>query len=1012
MKKLCFKNILKYTLVFCCALCAMFASVFVMQKSSVQAEERAIPPVEIQSADIVIDNNEAFYDLELYLRDDVVNLLREEPEHYLYNNGLHDWGDGKIIPDYDSMGYKAPIVLEGNYATAIVVCFAKEQTNYYDSAYDSYASSDNSYVYYYGSNKSFISGQDITKSNYNPNFYNYFTARVPANVVDTGNFYYWVEVVNIKIEETAHFTVCEEIYFETHVDTFHTSDNVYKSSLIELSSKEKAIEELTYRTDYLTNEEATTLLGVAGVNLSATDEVTLTVNYEKLINNKLSKTSESVLVQARYLFNIEELKSQFFNLSGKQYLSDFNVIQTYTYVNNSYTYETAERVYREAIDLIYDPLTNIDVNTKIATMTVNYDPFNASDFFIRLLNNDENNNYTLDLYTASIVDYETYKTITYDFTSMNSNMFSAFHFTVDFGAFDGEDALTTWTFSNASGDIQGVTYELTKNNLTITVNKNYEDNLKYLNVTCTAQIKEDEYYNAYCTYYEVDANYNIIERETMHFAYRYSMLLTWSMADNITKSDFYVDIAKGIENAKIDGVPFIRVTGVEVDWNPDGKESTLDCKFVVLYESDAILTVKGTNDYQTRRFVLNSNRLSYSFGEFFSESHLPSGYRVKSLEVEKGDITILQFDEYNPFDATIRIDGAVSDIPFNESSPVKQYVLNATLTNFWTVEVKMFKQYGSTPFATPYTVTKDILYKDLGYIPLGVLEYNDYKAFEPKLLSILGVNNLGLIQIQEIVPTTKPLYMSKVGAVDVTTSPAGKYIITCKYDAHTMAQIDSYGNFIKELKIPLSPFNEYSNYFGQDWSILMLNRDDGPRWFNYMSDVKKEELYGFFDIAVFENQSTNLNQIFSTYSTGGCRTVFKTKTISGSELYKFANLQAQSTWVNQTAGIILTWALEFLDTFDGDISNKTLYSYFFYLDGTNPDAFIALNGANDAEDDQTATEDKLDQILDGMQSNNNAFQDWWNNDPFAQTIKVFMWVIIGAVVLFVIYVLAKIARRI
>ncbi len=67
---------------------------------------------------------------------------------------------------------------------------------------------------------------------------------------------------------------------------------------------------------------------------------------------------------------------------------------------------------------------------------------------------------------------------------------------------------------------------------------------------------------------------------------------------------------------------------------------------------------------------------------------------------------------------------------------------------------------------------------------------------------------------------------------------------------------------------------------------MFLNRTD-RHYFKYSNDVTRENLYGFFSVAVFKEQVSDLNFYFKNNTGDGCMTIFSQSEVRGSGVYKF-----------------------------------------------------------------------------------------------------------------------------
>ena len=201
-----------------------------------------------------------------------------------------------------------------------------------------------------------------------------------------------------------------------------------------------------------------------------------------------------------------------------------------------------------------------------------------------------------------------------------------------------------------------------------------------------------------------------------------------------------------------------------------------------------------------------------------------------------------------------------------------------------------------------------------------------------EILGLESLDILGLATVEEIA---------------VKFDGVSTYTVDLSYSHAALKQIDYDGNML-EIKIPLTSYAEWCKQYGQDWSILFLNTPE-RKYFKYSNDVARENLYGFFSVAVFKEQVSDLNYWFKNNTGDGCMTIFEGKEVSGAGVYKFFDNLTEKGILMSALGYI---GMSFCEIVDDD--NAMYYSYFFYLDGTSDDAYLATNGADDSGDTGSA----------------------------------------------------------
>ena len=92
-----------------------------------------------------------------------------------------------------------------------------------------------------------------------------------------------------------------------------------------------------------------------------------------------------------------------------------------------------------------------------------------------------------------------------------------------------------------------------------------------------------------------------------------------------------------------------------------------------------------------------------------------------------------------------------------------------------------------------------------------------------------------------------------------------------------------------------------------------------------------------------------MNYWFKNNTGDGCMTIFEGKQVSGSGVYKFFDNLTTKGVITSVLGYV---GMSFCEIVDDD--NAMYYSYFFYLDGTSDNAYLATNGADDSDDTDSA----------------------------------------------------------
>ena len=149
---------------------------------------------------------------------------------------------------------------------------------------------------------------------------------------------------------------------------------------------------------------------------------------------------------------------------------------------------------------------------------------------------------------------------------------------------------------------------------------------------------------------------------------------------------------------------------------------------------------------------------------------------------------------------------------------------------------------------------------------------------------------------------------------------------------------------------------------------MFLNRTD-RHYFKYSNDVTRENLYGFFSVAVFKEQVSDLNFYFKNNTGDGCMTIFSQSEVRGSGVYKFfSRLATKSGFMGILLGtpLISTMCMNLCELVDDD--NAMYYSYFFYLDGTSENPYLSNGGADNADDTDSAIKNALNDAKEWLKN--------------------------------------------
>ena len=284
------------------------------------------------------------------------------------------------------------------------------------------------------------------------------------------------------------------------------------------------------------------------------------------------------------------------------------------------------------------------------------------------------------------------------------------------------------------------------------------------------------------------------------------------------------------------------------------------------------------------------------------------------------------------------------------------------LTDEWLLSVNYLTQYKNSPFAV--LNTKELAVK--------VNDFPDIYKLTPEDVARLVGTDISVLKMKENAVMAEE--------VKVAFNGVSGYTVNLKYSVITVVTKDSDGNN-SYLNIGLTPFSIWRERFGEDWTLTYI----APEVFKFSQEVKYDKLYGFFALATFSEQIRNFNSWFKEFTSAGCSVIFNKAEVTGSGLYRFARENASSLIVGGAAtgavlgmfcgvplvgaivgagaGALFSLTTSLLSEMASD-ENAKYYTYFFYLDGTTDEAYVAHNGADDISDNDSALTNKGEDILD------------------------------------------------
>ena len=774
---------------------------------------------------------------------------------------------------------------------------------------------------------------------------------IPTNVEES--YYYYGAVYQTKEVKRYWHSGSVDVISSTTTMLGYTS-NYYQTSI-----KELAIETLENETD-LSESERDWLQEIAGIKPD-TEEVSVTLKYKTAADYAdIEEQTYTFSVKSTWAQNKTLVLSVLYDLTPYKNIAELNVVYTSDYWQDGYVYKTQERIILQARDFEY----TYNEGSQTGTLEVIYNDFQYKDLSLRITNNDPANNLTLDYYTADAVVGETTTTLTYNFADIEEQLHNSCNWLFDFGK---ENIRIT-------GTAEGVTTKLTDTALIVTFPNSKEKELVNLSLIGVAEIIEDiEYTLTYEYAGLLLSGTEIIEtvKTSSPITKMYSEIVTCNFTNFMT--DYGEIVNEAINPDFLGGAEYYIPVSIQKEYSAYDAE-THTCKITVEYSYNTLFGITNNYDDGITFKALNHSSLNYTGGNFVDS--IPDGYRVESLTTEaayKDKLTITNAENY--IDTRVQVKTSTTE------KQVLPIVIN--YTDSWNLTINYLENYADQRiqngekdakpcFAEKKVFSGAIKVKD--YADIYNLSAEDVK----EILGLESLDILGLATVEEIA----------VKFDGVTT-----YTVDLSYSHAALKQIDYDGNML-EIKIPLTSYAEWCKQYGQDWSILFLNTPE-RKYFKYSNDVSRENLYGFFSVAVFKEQVSDLNYWFKNNTGDGCMTIFEGKEVSGAGVYKFFDNLTDKGILMSALGYI---GMSFCEIVDDD--NAMYYSYFFYLDGTSDDAYLATNGADDSGDTGSAIGNAW-----------NDFTDWigetWDKLTNSKGWEIFK--IVMGVVLVILVVVAVVA---
>ena len=704
-------------------------------------------------------------------------------------------------------------------------------------------------------------------------------------------------------------------------DGYHYTPSEYLKTTngITRSAKEVALQALENDSGDFTETQLAWLQNIAGVNV-AENEFPVVVEWQELIYEQwaqyLTRTA-TFYVNKLYATSKDMVSATVLDLSGAKNEYAFNCRYETEY-NSRVVYQAKPRAEWEY---------RFDETQQKGYLTVTYEDYRYSDFAILLKDNDLSDQVdstsfvTTTTVGTDTMNGKTYTTLLFSFATIEAQAYESYN----------------WLFEiNEENDIhidnetETVITSTTPTSIWVAFLPEYEDDLRHVLITVTASIIEDYDCTVQVKYAQLDFDGDTIvaTEQTETYDMKYSAYMTLVYWSAFKSSEYYVPVAEALLLDKLDGQQYYIPEGA--DYQKGAEEAT----FVVTirYSYNTLFRIVSNNKGV---YFISCDSDSKTFT--YEELKLAPGeeYRLQSLTSENSSLAEVKFSEDNPQDTIVKL----------YASPHENRIitLTANYSDSWYLNVNYFETYvNKAGKATPFAVKKQAQFT----VKNTVLENLDLDGVK----GLLGKTDF------KVANTVEP------GDIELVFDGASTYTATLVYGVGSLVQLD-YNSNRTEIQVPLTPYVDWVTKMGNPkWTIMMLNTAENT-WFHHTTDVKREDLYGLFSVAIFKERVTDLNYYFK-YNTGdGQMTIFDSLSVAGSKFYKACTeLYVTGNTFDSLAGYV---GMVFAEAINND--NTMYHSYFFYMDGTNPtDGYISNGGADDAYDDDSAIENAGQDFKDAI----------------------------------------------
>ena len=681
--------------------------------------------------------------------------------------------------------------------------------------------------------------------------------------------------------------------------------------------------------DKMTDEEIEWINHLAGYEVQ--DETfTLNLEYKEVAEfGRIETVTEQYQVDSHLVGVASRIYDTVMNLKGVRLLKEFNAI----YKNPD---GSPERIILQADGYTY----SFDNTSGTGVLKIEYLDFKYKDFAIRVQDNDIDDNANLYYYiwATDITEKNNGITIHFEFSEIVKKCFNDLRWIF---------SLSDENFSVVNNsNIANSRIRLTQTGIHITFFESQQDELQNISILGIAEIIEDFSCDVTVKYSELSfENGTIVETKKVEIkSMMYSSYIQLSNFSIFKESVMYERVTSALQVAELGKQEYFIPYNLEAKKNADGS-FTLQ----MLYNYNTLLQITDETNGKVHFIACTANSLTYNINLLGIAA--TTGWRIKSLSSEDPSVTI-NFDEANTSNLSVTV---------NTSTKEKKIIpIVVNYSDVWNLNIVYMRTYKDTPFALRTEETKQI----------KVSEYN------PKAMTLTDIKRLlGRTDAMKVCGISIPDEKVKTELTSDST-----YTATLSYGLCSINQIDYNGN-IREIRVPLTSFADWAKTFGdEDLTILALNKEE--QYFEYSNDVDREKLYGFFSMAVFEEQVSDFNYYFRNNTGAGNMVMFEQREVTGSSVYQFfGNLREKGPIASIYGHVGMTYC-EILND-----DNKILHSVFFYMDAT--EGYISDGGADDKNDTDGAFDNTTQDVVDKV-------EDWWSEmSDGMETVRIAIAAVLG-----------------